>query len=80
MMDSTERKGWYQKMFIPDLIADVLLEEEEYFRTCHHRDPIGREREDVVDNAWTDLQQSRVDGLTYIDVVDVYNDLRCIYA
>ena len=34
-----------------DLISGIFREEEQYFRECHHRDPVGRAHGDAVDNA-----------------------------
>ena len=42
-------------------IIQILNEEDQYFLSCHHRPPRGRESEDVVDNAYSRL--SRIQSL-----------------
>ncbi len=37
---------------IHDYLTGVLMEEEQFFLSCPHRLPVGRESEDVVDNAF----------------------------
>ena len=61
-------------------VAEILWEEERFFLRCHHREPIGREREDVVDNAWSRLSVNPVKGLSYIDVANMYDEMRCAHA
>lgn len=38
-------------------IIQILNEEDQYFLSCHHRPPRGRESEDVVDNAYARLNR-----------------------
>ena len=61
-------------------VEEILWEEECFFRRCHHRGPIGREREDVVDNAWSRLRLSPFKDLSYIDVANMYDEMRCVHA
>ena len=63
-----------------DQIAGILREEEQYFREYHHREPVGREHEDVVDNAWSRLRTSHGDNLSYVVVAGVYSEMRCGHA
>ena len=59
-------------------VAEILREEERFFLRLHHRKPVGREREDVVDNAWSRL--SLVKGLSYVDVANMYDEMRGAHA
>ena len=59
-------------------VAEILREEERFFLRLHHRKPVGREREDVVDNAWSRL--SLVKGLSYVDVANMYDEMRRAHA
>ena len=63
-----------------DQITVVLREEEQFFWKCHHREPVGREHEDVVDNAWSRLRASIGDSLSYTEVAGVYSEMRCHHA
>jgi len=55
-----------------------LREEDQFFVSCHHRAPKGRESEDVVDNAFDRLRQ--IQPLSYMDVANAYSEMRCHYA
>lgn len=61
-----------------DQLTSVLIEEEQFFLSCHHRLPVGRESEDVVDNAFDRL--SRLQSLSYTEVADAYREMRCRFA
>ena len=61
-----------------DQLTSVLMEEEQFFLSCHHRLPVGRESEDVVDNAFDRL--SRLQPMSYTEVADAYREMRCRYA
>ena len=59
-------------------IIQILSEEDQYFLSCHHRPPQGRESEDVVDNAYSRL--SRIQSLPYTEVDQIYHEMRCQHA
>ena len=59
-------------------IERVLSEEDQWFLKYHHRVPIGRESEDVVDNAYTRLCQSFT--MPYVVISDIYHEMRCKHA
>ena len=59
-------------------IIQILNEEDQYFVSCHHRPPRGRESEDVVDNAYARL--SRIQSLPYTEVDRIYHEMRCQHA
>lgn len=63
-----------------DLISGIFREEEQYFRECHHRDPVGRAHGDAVDNAWSLIRYSRGDSLSYIYGAGVNSEMRCDHA
>ena len=63
---------------IHDYLTGVLMEEEQFFLSCHHRLPVGRESEDVVDNAFDRL--CRLQPLSYTEVADAYREMRCRFA
>ncbi|MBR6953991.1 MAG: hypothetical protein IKH77_02975 [Clostridia bacterium] len=63
-----------------DQIAGILREEEQFFRDCHHREPVGREHEDVVDNAWSRIMLRHGNSLSYTDVAGIYSEMRCDHA
>lgn len=60
------------------MIEKVLTEENQWFIEHHHRTPIGRENEDVVDNAYTRL--CRTSMTPYAVVSDIYHEMRCRHA
>lgn len=59
-------------------IEQVLKEEDQCFEKYHNRAPIGRESEDVVDNAYTRL--CRTFTMPYIVVSEIYHEMRCKHA
>ena len=59
-------------------IIQILNEEDQYFVSCHHRPPRGRESEDVVDNAYARL--NRIQSLPYTEVDRIYHEMRCQHA
>ena len=59
-------------------IIQILNEEDQFFLSCHHRPPRGRESEDVVDNAYSRL--SRIQSLPYTEVDRIYHEMRCQHA
>jgi hypothetical protein len=59
-------------------LVTVLEEEEQFFLAYHHRLPVGREYEDVVDNAFDRL--NRLLPLSYLEVADTYREMRRRYA
>ena len=67
-----------QKILSHQKILEVLREEDQFFVSCHHRAPKGRESEDVVDNAFDRLRQ--IQPLSYMDVANAYSKMRCHYA
>ena len=56
-------------------IERILNEEERFFVECHQREPVGRETEDVVDNAFSRIL--RTQDMAYIVVADIYSAMRC---
>ena len=56
-------------------IETILNEEEQYFVNCHQREPVGRESEDVVDNAFSRIL--RIQDMAYSVVADIYSTMRC---
>ncbi len=61
-----------------ETIEQILQEEDQYFVNCHHRSPVGRESEDVVDNAYARIL--RIKDLPYLAVSDIYSEMRCAHA
>ena len=67
-----------QRILSHQKIIKVLKEEDQFFVSCHHRSPKGRESEDVVDNAFDRLRQ--IQPLSYTEVANAYTEMRCHYA
>lgn len=61
-----------------ETIEQVLTEEDQWFLEHHQRAPIGREGEDVVDNAYTRL--CRTGRMPYVTVSEIYHEMRCKHA
>lgn len=55
-------------------ILRILKEEMDLFVHLHQRMPIGRESEDVIDNALTQVKRFDRD-ITYVQVSDLYNQM-----
>lgn len=55
-------------------IETILDEEEQFFINCHHRLPVGREAEDVVDNAYARIRQQQ--EMAYVIVDEIYQAMR----
>ena len=55
-------------------ILRILKEETDLFVHLHQRMPIGRESEDVIDNALTQVKRFDRD-ITYVQVSDLYNQM-----
>ena len=56
-------------------IETILNEEERFFVDCHQREPVGRETEDVVDNAFSRIL--RTQDMAYTVVAEIYSAMRC---
>ena len=56
-----------------EAIEQILREEDKFFVDCHCHRPIGRESEDVVDNAYTRIQH--VLRVPYEVVSEIYTDM-----
>lgn len=59
-------------------IERILQEEDQYFINCHHHAPVGRESEDVVDNAYARILH--LHPMPYVAVSTIYNEMRCQHA
>ena len=66
------------EQFTHEQILEILKEEDRFFVSCHHRPPVGREYEDVVENAFTRLHH--LQPVAYTEVDRVYQEMRCKYA
>lgn len=61
-------------MAMKTYIIEILKEENEQFFARHQHLPIGREAEDVIDNAFSRLQWAKQD-IPYIQVSKLYSEM-----